>query len=196
MGLPVAVAGQDGLAGGRLRPAEDPTVAARVHLAQVVQAGGALGQLLKAIVQRPRKSRAGWQDHQVTGFKPRKQFSRSLGPHLKHHPRPPDLGLEHPHEDVTHLVDNQTVPGLPGFGLQAGDPVFHWQRIPAVNEGVHASGVGVKDLLGAGIHNLVVRFGAGLQPETAHQYVLGHRLLSHGHRPPAGSPAAVIFHVP
>ena len=65
-----------------------------------------------------------------------------------------------------------------------------------MNEGVHAGGVGVKDILGVGVHDLVVGFGAGLQPEPAHHDVLGHRLPAHGLRPAARSPAAVVFHVP
>ena len=97
---------------------------------------------------------------------------------------------------MAHLVGDQSVPWLPGLGLQSGDAVLHRQGVAAIDEGVHPCSVGVKHALGMGVHDLVVGLGAGLQPEPAHHLILAHRLLANGFRPAARPTAPVVLHVP
>ena len=192
----MAVAGQYGLAGGGARAGDDPGIGAAVGFADEVQVGSGLEHLLEADVHRAVVVRAGGNDHGLARRVGREQFRRAFRSQLFDQTGAPRLALEHAHEDVTHLVDGQAMPGFPRFGVDAGDGVLHGQGRVAVDEGVDAGGVGVEHDLCAGAGSGVVGAGGIFQPVTTHLHVLAHDGLAGGLGPTAHRAAAVILHSP
>ena len=129
----VGIAGHQRLAGGGELSGPGPTVAAAVHFGEIVEGGGALGQFLQAHVEGPGCGGSGGQYQQVARLVSGEELSGLLRPHGLHHPRPPYLGLEDAHQDVAHLVDDETVPRLPRLRLDASDGVLGGQgAIPLI----------------------------------------------------------------
>ena len=76
-----------------------------------------------------------------------KQRRGALRPHLHRQAGPPELDLVGTHQHVADLVYRDAVPGLPGLRCCANQFVLHRQRPGGGDEGIHASGIGIKHTL-------------------------------------------------
>ena len=94
---PVAVAGQQPLAGGGTVRPDGPRVGPAVHLADEIQVRGVFQQLLQAQVHRAIVISAGRDDDRLARRVGREQRGGPLRAQRLHQPCPPRLGLEHAH---------------------------------------------------------------------------------------------------
>ena len=192
----VAVAGQDGAAGSGAFPADDPRVGTAVGFAQQVQVGGAFQHLPQAQVNRAVVIRAGGDDNGLPRRVGGEQGGGALGAQGADQPGAPRLALKDAHKDVPHFVDGQAVPGLPGFGGDAGDGALNGPGGVAADKGVDAGGVGVQHRAGAGAGGVVVGAGGVLQAEAAHLPVGAEGRFAGDFGPASHGAAAVVFHGP
>ena len=97
---------------------------------------------------------------------------------------------------MPHFVDGEAVPGLPGFGRNAGKGVFGGQRRIGLDKGVDAGSVGVQHRAGARAGGGVVGIGGIREAQAAQLHILPDGGLADHFSPATDGAAAVVFHRP